>query len=137
MLHSWRNDPATRSVSINSGEIAYDDHVRWLAGVLASPNRRLLVAMIGRRPIGVIRFDSLGDGAWEVSLYLDPDLHGLGLGKRMLLAGEAYLMGAARPVLEIRAQVVPGNVASLKMFNGAGYRDGAEYLVKVLIKDAA
>ncbi len=131
LLHRWRNDPATRSVSINTGTIGYEEHVRWLVGVLASPSRKLSLAMVGRRPVGVIRFDALDGGAWQVSLYMDPDLHGLGLGKRMLLAGEARMLNLGEPALEIHAQVVPGNLASQKMFEGAGYRGDTGRLVKI------
>lgn len=131
MLHAWRNDPATRSVSINTDEIAYEDHVRWLTAALKTPTRKLFVATVGHKPVGVIRFDLVGGGAWEVSLYMDPGLHGLGLGKRMLLAGEAAMSRVTPPATEFRAQVVPGNSASMGMFGNAGYRGGADCLVKV------
>lgn len=131
LLHMWRNDPATRSMSINTEEIAYEGHVRWLTAVLKAPTRKLYVAMVGDKPVGVIRFDLLGDGAWEISLYMDPDLQGLGLGKRMLLAGEEAVARAGQAMTEFHAQVVTGNVASMRMFESAGYRGGADRLVKV------
>lgn len=132
MLHRWRNDPATRSVSINTGEISYEGHLRWLDMVLASAGRRLLIAAIGTRAVGAIRFDSLGDGAWEVSLYIDPALHGLGLGKRMLLAGEERIGSEDNSAVEIRATVISENLTSLRMFESAGYRGEGGRLVKPL-----
>jgi len=129
-LHAWRNDPATRSVSINTAEIAYADHLRWLGNVLAADDKSLFVAMIGSRAVGVIRFDLLDDGAWEVSLYMDPCLHGLGLGTKMVLAGEREIERVRRNTKEFRARVVVGNRASMNMFERIGYQGSAERLVK-------
>ncbi len=118
MMHRWRNDPATRSVSRNTQEIAWADHLAWTLAMLADPERSLLVGMVGKVAIGVIRFDRLSNGRAEVSLYLDPTLHGFGLGRAMLLAGEAV----AVPGLDILAEVLDGNAGSARLFESAGYR---------------
>lgn len=130
LTHAWRNHPATRAVSVTSEEIAYTDHVRWLDGVLASASRRLFIATIGQQPVGVIRFDKVGDCAWGVSLYTDPGLHGIGIGKRMLAAGEDMIATIAGRHVEFRAQVVLGNTASARMFERAGYSGQSTRLIK-------
>ncbi|MCB2076175.1 MAG: UDP-2,4-diacetamido-2,4,6-trideoxy-beta-L-altropyranose hydrolase, partial [Novosphingobium sp.] len=89
-VHCWRNAPATRAVSVDPAEIAWESHVEWFKRSLASPdNRRILIGTIGKRDVGVVRFDMQDDDQWEVSIFLDPDLTGLGLGPPLLLAAEA------------------------------------------------
>ncbi|MDE1947015.1 MAG: UDP-2,4-diacetamido-2,4,6-trideoxy-beta-L-altropyranose hydrolase [Burkholderiales bacterium] len=128
LLWLWRNDPATRAVSRRGLEIAPGEHERWLADTLADPARVLAIGAVGARDVGVIRFDRLGDDAHEVSLYLDPALHGLGLGSALLQAGEAALI-ARNGRAEVRAEVLPGNPASRRLFAGAGYstEDGLHF----------
>jgi UDP-2,4-diacetamido-2,4,6-trideoxy-beta-L-altropyranose hydrolase len=135
MLHAWRDDPSTRAVSINRDAIAYDDHLAWLSRVLASPMRRLFIAMIGTLPVGSIRFDRNEECAWEISLYTDPALHGLGLGGRMLEAGESAIADAEGKQVVFHARVEPGNWASSRMFEHAGYRARQDRLYKVREKE--
>lgn len=118
ILHRWRNHPSTRSVSRDAREIGWEDHLVWLDRVLADPRRSLMVGMAGHLAVGVVRFDRLDGGSAEVSLYLDPALHGLGLGRAMLLAGEVV----AAPGLDIHAEVLEGNIGSARLFKSAGYR---------------
>ena len=117
LMHEWRNHPQTRAVSHDRDEIAFADHDAWLARALVDPARSLWIARVGGISVGVIRFDRTGDDRAVVSLYLDPALHGLGLGRAMLLAGEQ----AAADGLDIVAEVVEGNTGSARLFASAGY----------------
>lgn len=137
MVYRWRNDASTRAVSLGTAEIAYDDHLRWMAATLAAPDRALFVAVVGPLPVGVIRFDLRGNDTWEVSLYTDPGLHGLGLGTRMLLAGETALIHAGHDVSAFYARIVSGNEVSTKMFERAGYKAGDGGYLKVAVRNCA
>ncbi|MEL6706958.1 MAG: UDP-2,4-diacetamido-2,4,6-trideoxy-beta-L-altropyranose hydrolase [Pseudomonadota bacterium] len=120
LMFEWRNHPATRTVSFQSEPLDWGDHKAWLDRVLDDPTRLLFIGEIGNRPVGVIRFDFEASRPpprrAEVSLYCDPNLHGLGLGSALLRAGEA----AADPAL-IEARVVEGNSASHRLFAKCGY----------------
>lgn len=125
LMFDWRDDPATRAVSRESGALEWDSHVAWLERVLADPARLLFVGEIGGRPVGVIRFDFSNDNRApnnraEVSLYLDPALHGIGLGPALLLAGEA----AAGPET-VDATVLEDNRPSQALFARCGYEQAA------------
>ena len=120
IMFDWRDDPATRAVSRTSGALEWDGHVAWLERVLADPERQLFVGTIGGRPVGVIRFDFSSEDRAEVSLYLDPALHGLGLGPHLLLAGE----DAADP-RTVDATVLESNRASQRLFATCGYEQVA------------
>lgn len=125
---AWRNHPSIRAVSRQSTEIPFEDHLAWLERTLDRSDRHLWVAMAGTRAVGVIRFDERpAAGHAEVSLYLDPDLQGLGLGGQLLAAGEARLRGR---ITAIDAEVLPGNEASQALFRSAGYQrvDATHYL---------
>jgi len=124
LLHAWRNHSTTRSMSLNSEEISLAHHVEWLNAALADPDRVLLIAQIGNRPIGTIRFDLIENNAWRVSLFLDPDLHTLGLGKHMLQLGEQELKSRIDSDFVVRAEVVSGNAVSANMFVRGGYSGG-------------
>lgn len=127
LMHAWRNHPETRAVSRSSEEIGWDDHLTWLGRVLTDPDKALMIGMMGDVPIGVIRLDRLEAGRAEVSLYLDPTLHGLGLGGEMLRAAEATTLGT----LDILAEVKEENASSARMFESAGYvRISATHWIK-------
>jgi UDP-2,4-diacetamido-2,4,6-trideoxy-beta-L-altropyranose hydrolase len=124
LLYGWRNDEAVRSVSLQTAEIAYEGHEQWMQSVLGDPMRHLLVGQVGTLAVGCIRFDSSAQNEMQVSLYLDPKLQGLGLGTRLLLAGERYLFKRIMLALTFKADVVPGNAASQQLFIRCGYSGG-------------
>lgn len=121
-MHRWRNHPATRAASVDDREIPWADHLAWLQHALADPRRTLLVGQIGTVAVGVIRFDRRDEDAAEVSLYLDPALHGLGLGGALLHAGEARMASVGI----FHATVLQDNLASQRLFAAAGYRRSDE-----------
>jgi len=116
IMFDWRGDPATRAVSLETDELVWSDHIAWLAHALDDPARNLFVGAIGGRAVGIIRFDFSEKDRAEVSLYLDPTLHGLGLGPHLLLAGEV----AAAPAI-VDATVLEGNRPSRRLFERCGY----------------
>ena len=126
LLHAWRNHPAVRAVSATPDPIAFDAHQSWLQAVLANPARWLFLAQVGQLPVGSIRFDRLNDGDCEVSLYTDPDLQGLGLGQRLLAAGEQALLDQHPEGFTSVARVLPGNAGSQRLFEAAGYHGGPQ-----------
>lgn len=124
MLHRWRNHPAVRAVSGTKDPIPVADHLGWLQRVLAAGDRWLFVAEVGRLPVGCIRFDRLAADRVEVSLYLDPELQGLGLGQRLLLGGEQAMRGHLGHGFTVDASVLPGNAPSQQLFEACGYHGG-------------
>lgn len=112
----WRNDPGIRAVSREKDALDWDKHLAWFESVCADPLRQLFIGEIGGEPVGVIRFDQSEGERGEVSLYLDPSLHGLALGPSLLLAGEA-----ASGLRTIDATVLEGNRPSQALFERCGY----------------
>lgn len=121
LLYEWRNNPATRAVSLRSDEIDWQAHLKWFSEVLSDPTRLLQIGMIGSHAVGVIRFDGIGGETAEVSLYLDPAYHGIGIGPRLLEAGERKVRARAPNLETIVARVLASNAASRRMFQSAGY----------------
>lgn len=121
MMFEWRNHPRTRSVSRDPASLEPESHARWVEESLGNSDRWLLVGYVGELNVGVLRFDVLGQHVMEVSLYLDPDLHGLGLGKALLLAGEAHVALLRKGNVRIVATVLGGNLPSRKLFESCGY----------------
>jgi UDP-2,4-diacetamido-2,4,6-trideoxy-beta-L-altropyranose hydrolase len=132
-VHSWRNHPSTRSTSRNAAPIPFDEHARWFERVLTDPDRLLLIGAIGELAVGVVRFDRQGSETCEVSIYLDPAMHGLGIGLALLQAGEAHALAHGRPFVKLLATVLPGNIASNRLFESAGYHFNGDVLEKTAI----
>lgn len=130
-LFEWRNHPAIRAASRNTGPIDWDSHCAWYADVLADKDRELLIGNIGDEPVGVVRFDKSGDAA-EVSIYLVPQAPLKGQGFNLLLSAERWLVAHRSDMRHIRAEVLGTNVASHKLFLGAGYQVAKTYYLKEL-----
>lgn len=115
--YDWRNAPAVRLSSRQSGLISLADHAAWFAQTLASSDRRLFVGEIAGDAVGFIRLDRIDDRRSEVSFYLDPALDGLGLGQALLAAVEGEIAAGG----QIVGEVLPGNVKSARLFEKLGY----------------
>jgi RimJ/RimL family protein N-acetyltransferase len=89
----------------------------------------LLIGTILGQDIGVLRYDTEEETA-EISVYLDPGLHGLGLGAMLIAAGNRWLENEASFVKVVVARIRPENRASLRAFGEAGFQsDGADRLI--------
>ena len=118
--YPWRNAPGTRSHFRDPSEIEWEAHRTWWLRCLEHPQRRLLVATCGRLEVGILRLD-ISSTCAELSLYLDPELHRLGLGTALLRAGQEWARGQ-EPTLEcLTAEVLNGNDASAAAFDAAGF----------------
>ena len=122
MMFEWRNHPSTRSMSRNSAPLNPESHANWVMQALEDRGRLLLIGYIGALNVGVVRFDELTDNVVEVSIYLDPDLHGVGLSKTFLTAAECFLAQSQRRAIHLVATVLNMNAGSRKLFKSCAYR---------------
>lgn len=119
-LLEWANDPATRAASFDREPIEWAAHVGWLGAVLADPDRRLWIAEEAGIAVGQIRVDRTPEGVGVVSIGLGPAARGRGVGRAVLGLG---LAAAVRElgIRRARAVVRSGNLASRRLFEGAGF----------------
>ncbi len=120
ILLQWRNESEARAMSRHSGMIAWETHIAWFTRRLADADAMTLIGLQGGEPVGVVRFDRRPDGAADVSINIAAHRRGHGLGKRLLQRGceHADRAGFARA---FAAEVRSDNVASRKLFEGAGF----------------
>jgi RimJ/RimL family protein N-acetyltransferase len=77
-------------------------------------------------PLGSVRFEQISGGAhgiqWLVSLALEPACRGHGLAVPMLLEAIATLREDSDGCGELVAEVKPNNLASIRLFEKAGFK---------------
>ena len=134
-LYDWRNDADVRAVSRDSQPLEWADHVNWLRSVISAPDRKLLVAALGWKPVGTARFDQMNGTPteWEISLTVSPDNRGQGLGNVLLDKSEAWLRSQYHGVIDVIAYVKVDNEISSGLFARNGYRkqavDGSSQMI--------
>ncbi|MDF1795470.1 MAG: GNAT family protein [Coxiellaceae bacterium] len=129
LLYDWQSDPATRQYFFNTEAPSWASHHQWLKASLLSEQRILLLAY-NTNPLGVLRYDFAKNGQAETSIYVDPEQHGRGYGSAILLAGKAWVRQKKHAINQLTAQIKPNNIASIKVFEKAGYRkDNQLYVV--------
>ncbi len=144
LLLAWRNDPETRANSVHQDPVRPEEHEAWLARRLGDPRFLLLIGVdAAGSPVGQVRFDVDRMGEAEASITVAPERRGQGYGTPLLSAGCAEAFRALG-VRRIRAIIRPANVASRRIFEGAGFGewtrvvvDSEEYLQCRLAGDPA
>ncbi len=114
-LFAWQIDPRVRAYFRNPDPPTWPEHAGWFADRLGRPDCAFYIVESGRRPAGALRAERGTDG-WEVSILVDPDRGGRGIGRSALA-----LLGELMPRERLLAQVAPANAASRRMFLAAGY----------------
>jgi RimJ/RimL family protein N-acetyltransferase len=134
MAWEWRNAESTRRHSFDSAPIPLDGHLSWWQAALDSHQRILLIGEVAGLPVGVLRFD-LDGVVGTVSIYLDPQLTGQGLGPVLLRAGTAWVQHNLRDAQRIEAFIKPQNRASVKAFIQAGFTEENSRFVRTLFAE--
>lgn len=112
-LLAWRNDPLTRAMSRTAEPVEAAEHARWFQRALRDTTCTLLIGEEGGRKIGMVRLTR--DEETEVSINLNPAARGRGLARELLALALAQERGA------ILAVIKPENLASIRLFEGAGF----------------
>lgn len=120
-LLDWRNDPATRANSRNTGEIALETHMGWLGRALADRDRRIWIAEQGGRKLGTVSATQADRAEIEVSITVAPEKRGRGVGAAMLRAAVAET-ARVWPDRPVRALIRAGNDASRRLFASCGFK---------------
>lgn len=120
-IFRWQIHASTRLHSFNPAPPTWEEHVRWLWARLVDPSCRLCVILMDDRPAGTIRLDRRQRPAWgevaEISIALDPDVRGQGIGTAALAEARRLAPEAA-----LIARVKAKNEASRRLFIGSGYQ---------------
>lgn len=122
LLRKWRNDPVTRAMSRQQGEVAVEEHERWLAASLATRSRRTYIAILhGVWPVGTGRIDYSSYEA-EISLMVAPKFRGQGHARRIIEALCEEIKDRKLPAV---AEVLSSNTPSLLAFLHCGFEPTA------------
>lgn len=130
-IFEWRNDEQTRRHSFDSSVLSFENHRSWFEATLTNSTRALLIGTLRGKEVGVLRFDKNGVEAL-VSIYLVPGMHGQGLGPSLLHAGAQWIGRNAPEIGQLRAEIAPGNEASISAFNEVGFKQTAGAYLKQL-----
>ncbi len=123
LLFHWQVQPGVRAHSRNPEVPSYREHTAWFDRVFADPGRHIFIAETGGVPVGMLRLDQ--DNAEmnraEISILVDPALHGRKIGQRAISAIQELF-----PNLQLIAEVATENVASNRLFRSCGFEGPVE-----------
>ena len=111
--------PRTVTYDDTSAPVAWDSHKGWFETRLADPHTRIWIVERDAIAVGAVRLQDKGDGP-EVAIYIDAPARGAGIaGAALSLAlDEAHSVWPGREAI---ARVRSDNIASRRLFEGAGF----------------
>jgi len=122
LIYQWQSDPVTRRYALNPNTPSWVEHKCWMEKKLQrQQDYFFLIINAGRsEPYGAVRLDELGTDNYLISIFVDPDKHGQGIGLTGL-----KLLDKCLPGIRIHATVLTENIASQRLFSNAGYQQVA------------
>jgi len=123
LLWEWANDPDVRAVSFSSEPIPWEEHLRWFNSKLGNSGCLLLIAEDGAGvPIGQVRFDVVRKNEAVISVSVDRENRGKGLGSTIIRLASQRLFDLTE-INVIHAYIKQNNEASFRAFMKAGYKE--------------
>lgn len=126
-LWRWRNDEATRAMSVSTDSVAWDSHSSWFEKSLLNPNRFLYVGLLeeDQTKVGMCRYDvDVDKRVAEVSINLNPAVRGMGLSSTLL--SDSMKAFFAERSMDLVATIKKKNLASIKCFVKSGFELDSE-----------
>lgn len=123
LLWEWANDAEVRAASFSSDPISWETHTPWLENKLGQKGCVIFLAEDEAcQPCGQIRFESRPDGDWEIDVSVAKPKRGQGLAARLIETGVRMMRTEKHGNARFHAFVKPGNQASVRAFEGAGFK---------------
>lgn len=118
LIYKWQCHPQTRRFSNNSNIPSWDEHSNWMKRKLSSTSDYFYLAVLkdSKEYCGALRLDRESVGTYIVSIFLNPECYGRGVGSEIL-----SLLDDIHPDVNIKAVVLKENTASQKLFYKSGY----------------
>lgn len=121
VLLAWRNDPETRTASLNTDPVERASHVEWLMRTIEDSTRELYIGEREGTAIGTVRFDVESAVVSEVSITVAPAQRGRRFALPLLQAGLAAHAANASSESTVYARIREENAASRALFCAAGF----------------
>jgi RimJ/RimL family protein N-acetyltransferase len=119
-LLRWRNDPDAVRFSGTGRPVTTSEHATWLAAARDDPGVHIWIAEADGTALGQVRLD-VRDRVGVVSIGVAAEHRGAGNGSAMLQTLVSLAAGDSA-LRSLKALVDPDNIASLRIFEGAGFR---------------
>lgn len=117
----WANAPEVREVSFNRESIPWEKHVRWYENKIHGPSCCYYIGMDRNDiSVGQVRYDIQGKEA-VISVSMGSEFQGQGYGSCLIRRGSRKFF-ASSEADKIHAYIKPGNQASIRVFENAGFR---------------
>lgn len=129
MVFELSNDSEVRLNSINTDEITLEEHEKWFAKKNEDPNYILLLAFRENQLIGQVKFELAANVA-VISISISTEFRGKGLGPKLIREGVEFLQKTDTKIREIIAYIKPENLASIKSFLRAGFKEQGKTIIK-------
>ncbi len=120
-LLRWRNASDAVQWSTTARAVDPTEHRAWFERILVDAGRRLWIGVVDGLPVGMVRVD-VETGIGTVSVAVDPERRGHGVGSGLLRAVKGELLGDCQ-VVELRALVHPANPGSARIFGRSGFTE--------------
>lgn len=119
LLFDWCNEKECRKNSLNQGKISYEQHSKWFAKKINSPNCFFYILMRNNTAVGQIRIDEV-NGIGTISYSIELNYRGKGYGKKILSLIESEKI-IKRKIYYLKAIVKKNNRISQLCFQQLGY----------------
>jgi RimJ/RimL family protein N-acetyltransferase len=122
LILEWRNAPEVRAISKNTAVIKEFQHLIWFRERITRAEKEpFWILEMGNVPIGFVRLDLVNNQVFEISILLDQNHRGTGLGKKLLCTSIEKLLNQHR-VTAIESIIHSSNKNSIRLFEKTGFR---------------
>ena len=122
VVYEWENDKATRAISINTSLFSYISHIKWWRKLMGSNKDFLFIVNVGVHRVSFIRFMQSGKNIYEVSVIVNAQYRGRGLGTKSLSLAIKHLRQLIPRGFKLKAKIKEGNLSSLGAFHRANFK---------------
>ena len=123
----WANDPVVRANGFFPETIAWETHAKWFEYNRKFEGSRLWLGFnLKEEALGYVRLHNRSRNEWEIGVAVSSTQRGRGMGRRLVeLALRKFCCeqttNSIPPI--VVARIKPANIASLKLFQSAGFQE--------------
>ncbi|WP_380056229.1 UDP-2,4-diacetamido-2,4,6-trideoxy-beta-L-altropyranose hydrolase [Falsihalocynthiibacter sp. SS001] len=120
LLFDWRNQQRIREVSLDTSELVWENHVKWLNSILQEDTGQWLIYREGKRDLGHVNARLRGENTWHWGFYIGANDAPRGAGQRMLALFIERLFSLP-DTAAITADVRKDNAVSIALHQRLGF----------------